>query len=163
MQPRIRKAVNADYESLCVLFEEADARHREHYPGIFRKPEGAVRTRGFVEGLITDEEHGLFVAEVDERVVGLLHVAIKTPSDFPILVPRRYAVIENVVVAAAFRRLGIGRALMAKAQAWAEAVGADSIELSVWAFNDGAVEFYRFLGYETQSRKMGKGLKRNRR
>lgn len=158
MQPIIRDACAADYERLCDLFEEVDACHREHYPRIFQKPEGPIRARELVHDWLADKEHSLFVAQVDGRLVGLLHAAIKTPSTIPILVQRRYVVIENLVVTAGFQRSGVGRALMEKAQAWATREGAESIELNVWEFNHGACAFYESLGYETCTRKMGKWL-----
>ncbi len=83
---------------------------------------------------------------------------IRESPEIPIFVRRRYAVIESVVVAEEHRRAGIGRGLVEKAHQWAVAEGADSIELNVWEFNQGAVEFYERLGYETASRKMSKRL-----
>lgn len=155
----LREAVPADYEGLCALFEEVDALHRASVPGVFQATGGAVRERAFVEGMISDPAVGLFVAEADDALVGLMHVVLRTTSGFPILVPRRYAVIESVVVARAHRRAGIGRALMAKAQAWAVDHGASEIELNVWEFNRESITFYETLGYQTASRKMSSPLR----
>jgi len=47
---------------------------------------------------------------------------------------------------------------MEKAHEWALAKGVDIIELNVWEFNKGAIEFYHGLGYETASRKMSRRL-----
>jgi ribosomal protein S18 acetylase RimI-like enzyme len=66
--------------------------------------------------------------------------------------------IDNLAVRKGFRRAGIGRALMEKAHEWALAKGVDIIELNVWEFNQGAIEFYHGLGYETASRKMSRRL-----
>lgn len=156
MEWSIREAVASDYDDLCVLFDEGDTFHRENLPTIFQKPRGGIRDKEYVLGLIADETIGLFVAQAGRRLVGLICVMIKESSDIPILVRRRYAVIDNVVVDEAFRRAGIGRALMENTHKWAEAKGAESIELNVWEFNQGAIEFYRTLGYATVSRKMRK-------
>ena len=158
MRWSIREAVASDYDDLCVLFDEGDTLHREHLPAIFQKPRGGIRDREYVFGLIADENVGLFVAQVGRRLVGLICIMIKASPDIPILVRQRYAVIDNVVVEKASRRAGIGQALMEKAREWAVAKGAESIELTVWEFNQGAIEFYRTLGYETASRKMSKPL-----
>lgn len=154
----VREAVASDYDDLCALFDEGDALHRENLPRVFRKPQGAIRSREYVLDLISDEAVGFFVAQSGDRLVGLICVAIRESPDFPIFVPRRYAVIDNVVVRKTFRRAGVGRALMERAQAWAVAHAAESIELNVWEFNQEAVEFYRTLGYATVSRKMWKRL-----
>jgi len=156
MKLNIREAVASDYESLCVLFDEGDALHRENLPWIFQKPRGAVRERDYVLGLIADEAVGFFVAQVGDRLAGLICVMIREAPEVPIFARRRYAMIDNVVVEEKFRRAGIGRALVEKAHEWAVAEGAESIELNVWEFNQEAIEFYRALGYEITSRKMSK-------
>ena len=158
MKLSIREAVVSDYDDLCALFDEGDALHRENLPRIFQKPRGAVRGRDYVLGLIADEAVGFFVAQVRDRLVGLICVMIRESLEVPIFVRRRYTVVNDVVVKEEFRRAGIGRALMEKAHEWAVAEGADSIELNVWEFNQGAIEFYQTLGYETTCRKMSKRL-----
>jgi hypothetical protein len=55
MQLSIREAVASDYESLCALFNEGDALHRENLPWVFQRPEGAVREKDHVLDLIADE------------------------------------------------------------------------------------------------------------
>jgi len=156
MDMRIREATASDYDALCALFEEVDALHVANLPHIFRRPDGRIRDREHVLGLIVDEDVGLFVAEVEGQPAGLVCAILRESPDIPILVPRRYAVVENMVVTKAFRRRGIGRALMERAQEWALAQGADSVELTVWGFNQSAVEFYRRLGFETVSHRMAK-------
>jgi len=156
MDVRIREAAVSDYDGLCALFEEVDALHVANLPHIFRRPDGRIREREYVLGLIVDEDVGLFVAEVEAQPAGLVCAILRESPDIPILVPRRYAVIDNLVVSKAFRRRGIGRALMGRAQQWALAQGADSVELTVWGFNQRAVEFYRHLGFETVSHRMAK-------
>lgn len=159
MKVNIREAVASDYESLCILFDEGDALHQEKLPRIFQKPGGAVRERDYVLNLITDETAGLFVAQAGDRLTGLICITIRESPGLPIFVQRRYAVIDSVVVAEAFRRTGVGRALMEKAHEWSAARGAESIELNVWEFNREAIAFYETLGYETASRKMNKRLR----
>ena len=162
MKLTIRAAVASDHDDLCALFDEGDALHRETLPRVFQKPEGAVRSRDYVLGLIADEAAGFFVAQVGDRLVGLICVMIREAPELPIFVPRRYAVVDNLAVKDEFRRAGIGRALMETAHEWAVAKGADSIELNVYEFNRGAIEFYQTLGYKTASRKMSKQLGQGR-
>jgi ribosomal protein S18 acetylase RimI-like enzyme len=154
----IREAVPSDHLDLCALFEEVDALHRAHLPSIFQQPAGPARSEEHVLGLIADPSAGLFVAQVGDRLAGLVCVLLREPPEIPLFVRRRYAVVEDLVVQDAFRRAGIGRALMEHAQRWAVAQGAGSIELGVWEFNQDAIEFYRALGYDTVSRRMSKRL-----
>ena len=158
MELTIREAIAADYADICDIFEEADALHREHLPHIFQKSPGPVRQQEYILGLLADENAGLFLAQVGSQVVGLVCVLAREAPAVPTFVPRRYATVDSMVVKQSFRRRGIGRALMERAQAWAQAKGLDNIELHVWDFNQEAIAFYEQLGYENLSRRMGKRL-----
>jgi GNAT superfamily N-acetyltransferase len=154
----IRQATIADYDALCRVLDAGDALHRERLPNVFQKPEGPVRQRDYIIELIDDPNAGLFVAEREGHLLGALNVLLRTAPDIPLLVPRRYAVVDNVVVHRSARRTGIGRALMDAAHRWAREHGLDTVELNVFEFNQEAIQFYENLGYETVSRKMTKRL-----
>jgi len=158
MEIAIRPATAQDYDDLCRIIEQVDALHRENVPHIFRKADGAVRERAYILALLADEDQGIFVAEVGGQAAGFVHVAVRDTLPIPILVPRRLGFVDNLAVSRDFRRLGIGRALMQEAQRWALERGATEIELNVFEFNESAIAFYRSLGYETFSRRMGKRL-----
>jgi ribosomal protein S18 acetylase RimI-like enzyme len=158
----IREATADDYAVLCELFDEVDGLHRDHLPQIFQKPTGPAWEEEYVRGLITDGNVGLFVAEVNEVVLGVIHAVIRDTPAMPILVPRRYAIVESIGVKSDFRGSGIGRMLMHRIHEWAIVKGAIAIELNVHEFNKGAISFYRKLGYDTVSRKMSRLLGRRR-
>jgi ribosomal protein S18 acetylase RimI-like enzyme len=158
MEITVRPATAQDYDDLCRIIDQVDALHRENLPHIFQKPEGPAREQTYILGLLADEDHGLFVAEVRGHVAGFVHAVIRDMPPIPILVPRRVAVVDNIAVQQGLRRAGIGRALMHRAQQWARERGATEVELNVYEFNKPATAFYRSLGYETFSRRMGKRL-----
>jgi ribosomal protein S18 acetylase RimI-like enzyme len=64
--------------------------------------------------------------------------------------------VDSIGVRSAFQNRGIGRKLMEKMEAWANAKGVTSIELNVYDFNKTAISFYESLGYHVFSRKMRK-------
>jgi len=161
MTASIRKATANDYGTLCKLFDEIDALHRDNLPHIFQKPNGPVREQEYYLGLIADENVGLFVAETDQKIIGFIHVVFRVAPAFPIFVPRNYAIVDSVVVTSGFQNRGTGKILMDKVQEWAIAKGATSIELNVYKFNKTAISFYKKLGYQTSSQKMSKELKLN--
>jgi len=45
--------------------------------------------------LISDESTAVFVAELDEDVVGFVHVILRDAPDIPVLVPRRFAIVDS--------------------------------------------------------------------
>jgi ribosomal protein S18 acetylase RimI-like enzyme len=111
-----------------------------------------------VRSLIADPNVGFFVAVGDEDLVGCIIIAARQTPDFPILVPRSYAMVDCIVVKQLYRGHGIGRALMAAGERWARARGIEAIELNVFEFNTAARAVYERLGYETVSRRMVKTL-----
>lgn len=88
--------------------------------------------------------HAAMVAEAAGRVAGLVHVyarpALENPTE---------AIVQALVVESEDRRGGVGRALMAAAEAWAVARGVRSLALSSNIARSGAHAFYHALGYRT--------------
>jgi len=159
----IRSATFADYHALCSLFNEVDALHRDHLPQLFQKPPGPVREQSYYQSLLTDENVGLFVAELNGNLVGFVHALIRDTTLIPVMVPRQYAIIDGIAVKSELRGHGIGRSLMDRIQEWAITRGATTIELNVYEFNIEAVLFYQQLGFDTLSRRMSKPLMKRER
>ena len=158
MEYTIREATPDDYEALLPVFDEGDAHHRHALPHIFCDPDGPSRSKAYVNALLADEDSAIFVAECEGQIVGEVKVALRETRDIPILVPRRYAHVDTLTVLQAYRRAGIGRALMERAHRWALDKDVTEVELNVWEFNVGALAFYEDLGYTTTRRTMSKHL-----
>jgi len=158
MKTHIRKATANDYDNLCELFNEIDSLHRVNLPDIFQKPNGAAREKDYYLGLVADENSGLFVGEMDEKLIGFVHVLVRDTPVFPVIIPQHYAVIDEIAVKSEFQNHGIGKMLMEKAQEWATANGALFIELNVYKFNKNAISFYERLGFQISSQKMRKKI-----
>jgi ribosomal protein S18 acetylase RimI-like enzyme len=158
MKVRVRKATRDDYTSVCELFDEIDALHRDNLPHLFQKPGGAAREQDYYLDLVADENVGFFVANSGGTLVGFVHAMVRDTPAIPVLLPRRHAIVDCIVVRAGFQDQGIGSRLMDRVQEWAITKGAVSIELNVYEFNRNAISFYGKLGYRTLSRKMSKEL-----
>jgi GNAT superfamily N-acetyltransferase len=89
-------------------------------------------------------DHAVMIAETAGRIAGLVHVYTRPALENP---PE--AIVEALVVDSARRRGGVGRALMAAAEAWADARGYRAIMLSSNVTRTGAHAFYHALGYRT--------------
>lgn len=152
----IRRATGADYEALCGILAEVDQFHCERLPGIFQAVSGPARSREYLDSLLQNPEALVLLAEAGDQAVGCLLALLRPAPPAPILVPRLIAFIDTLAVLSVWRRQGIGRALMDGAHNWAREHGADDLELNVFAFNEGAVAFYRSLGYEVQAYRMAR-------
>jgi diamine N-acetyltransferase len=150
----VREATAADYTSVCRLLAEGDEFHRRRVPHIFQEPQGPVRECDYFLSQLHDDNSGLFLAEVEGHPVGFIHVLIRESPPIPIMVRRRFAVIDSLVVSEPFRRAGVGRLLMEQGHAWVWTRGIDTVELNVWEFNLGAIALYEDLGYVTDRRHM---------
>jgi ribosomal protein S18 acetylase RimI-like enzyme len=104
------------------------------------------------------EGERVFVAEVGGRIAGYAAVRIADVPDTPVHAPGRRAEVDTVVVGAAFRRRGVGEALMERAHAWAAEQGVGEVELLVAEFNAAAIALYEKLGYATVYRRMFRPL-----
>lgn len=152
---RVQRTTLADYDALCDLFAEVDAIHSVALPDIFQRVQGPARGRAYLKHLLADPEAALFVAEdAGGAINGLVEVRVQRTPDVPLVVPRRYALIDTIVVRQVDQRQGVGRALMAAAHTWAREHGLQEMMLNVWEFNAGAIAFYESLGYATAMRRM---------
>lgn len=155
---QIRPAVSDDADALRQLWRELDRLHAEVQPAFFRLAERAKITADTQGSLMRQ----VFVAEVDDsdvkHLAGAVVVRIAHTPDEPPLVPAMRAMVEEIVVQRAYRRRGLGGALMAKAEAWAKARGAVQLVLTVWQGNQQAEQFYRRLGFAPVSQVLGRDV-----
>ncbi len=157
MDITVRRATMADYERLCELYAQVDALHVGTHTELFQVAE-PPRERAHIQEILDGEASTIFVAEAKGEVAGFAEVIVKDTPPVPVMVPRRFAVVDTLAVDEKHRRAGVGRALMEQAEQFAREHGARDMELSVYRFNQGAVRFYEELGYQTASLKMRKRI-----
>ena len=105
-----------------------------------------------------DESLGrVFVAEEDGTVVGFVGVlgrVVPEPDE-----SQAYAYVSDLVVLPAYRRHGLGRALLERAAAFARGKGAKTLRVGVLARNEGAARLYRSLGFGDYTIQLNKPLR----
>lgn len=87
----------------------------------------------------------LFVARADGSPVGFMDARITVD---PSIFVERFGSVSNMYVRPAYRRRGIGSALMEAAQRWCADHGAPELRLNVVSPNRDAIDFYRAVGFE---------------
>ncbi len=102
-----------------------------------------------LDRILMDSEHAVFVAELEGRVEGWIHLfhAAHLESE-------GHAEIGGLVVEEQFRGRGLGAALMAAAEDWAGARGLEAIRLRSRIQRERAHAFYHRLGYEEVKRQV---------
>jgi len=154
----VRKASPQDLEDVYAVFSLADTMHREAHPEIFQKPSDISEIKDYLLASIKATDSLVFVAEASGEIIGVIIAEMRQTADISLLVKRTYISIDNLVVAKANREQGVGRALMEKVHKWAKEKNVTEIQLTVWDFNDGAIAFYRKLGYQMLHHCMRKEL-----
>jgi GNAT superfamily N-acetyltransferase len=89
------------------------------------------------------EDHAVYVAESDGRVVGWGHVCVR-----PLVQVDRAAEIEGLVVDEVCRGQGIGRLLIRQIERWVREKGCNTIYVRSNIIRERAHGFYQGLGHE---------------
>lgn len=149
----IRMAVQADKPAINDLRREVNQLHVDGRPDFF-VPGFPQELADYLDVIFMQENGEIVVAEQDGKIVG---VACLTYVERPATVYRmaqRYCDIDELDVAAPFRRQGIGRAMFDFIRSRSAEKGFDRIELNMWEFNEDALRFYESLGFRTYRRYM---------
>ena len=154
----IRNLKLEDFDDVNNLFIQLHNSEVEHRPDLFRKIEKPTTSMAWdFAASLSDNSKIMIGAEVDGKVVGFVIAQIRQ-STYKIQTQRTFAYFENIVVDENYRRKGIGTVLYQEGVKLAKEQGATSMELKVWNFNTGAINFYQSLGMTVQSLTMEKAI-----
>ena len=101
----------------------------------------ASAARRYLRAVRRSAHAAVFVAEVPEGLVGRLSVS-RDPHP-----ASRHVADLGLMVASAYRRRGIGRALLEAAAEWARRHGVSKLELHVFPHNEPALRLYESFGF----------------
>ena len=100
--------------------------------------------RRYLKALRRYPDAAVFVAEAGPELVGRLSVS-RDPH------PASAHVADlGLLVAAGWRRRGVGSALLGQAAAWARAAGVRKLELHVFPHNEPAIALYERFGFQRE-------------
>jgi ribosomal protein S18 acetylase RimI-like enzyme len=149
---RLRPAKPADHPRLRSL----DARliGEAELPGA--TPAHFVRFQAAFTDRALADPAGTIIVAVDsaDAILGYVHL-METEDD---VLGRALGYVSIIAVAEAAGGKGIGRALMAAAEAWARERGYPALVLDVFASNDTARRFYAAQGFAEDSLRLRKVL-----
>jgi len=127
----IREAVESDANAICQLNSTEMG-----YPF----PLDAMI--GNLSKLLNNPSNKIFVAVLDDSVVGYVHA-----NDYDLLYAPHMKNIMGIAVSGEYKRQGIGRALLQQIEHWARETGASGIRLVSGAARADAHNFYRSCGF----------------
>lgn len=141
----IKKATLADLEEIMSLWHDLTTYKVNLEPYLTLAKDHIQTARDYLSGKLLDPDTIVLLARENGRAVGYLMGFVIFPP--PVFTPRKIGFINEVAVADEFRRRGIGTSLVNEAVAWFHSRGANSVELSVYAKNQVAKEFWHKLGF----------------
>jgi ribosomal protein S18 acetylase RimI-like enzyme len=113
-------------------------------------PAGVDMADSYVELLLkrcSGTSGRLFIAEADQIVAGFVGVIARVAPNEPDEEATPYTYISDLVVLPAYRRRGIGSALLRQAEAYARERGMTLLRINVLARNQLAGRLYRAFGF----------------
>jgi len=145
---RTRGAEPRDAPSLVAL---AEAVGREEGQWILASDgwRSVTEERRYLKNVQRHPDAAVFVAESDGVVVARLSLS-RDPHP-----ASRHVADLGLMVAADYRRQGIGRTLLDDAVAWARLCGIRKIELHVFPWNEPALRLYESYGFEREGYRLG--------
>lgn len=139
----VHQAVLADLDLLAPMLDQ--------YRQFYQRPSDVAAARSFLLERFNHGESVLFIAQDDDTVLGFTQMY---PSFSSVSLQRTF-VFNDLFVAEAGRRRGVGQALIAAAASYATSLGARFLTLSTAKTNDGAQALYQSTGWQREETFVG--------
>lgn len=137
----IRQASSTDIPQLCVLLNSLFTQEAEFSPDTERQ---AVGLGAIIEG---DGIGDILVAVEAGEIIGMVNLLYTIST----ALGSRVAILEDMIIAPAYRGLGMGSLLLEQAIDFAKNKGCKRITLLTDSDNERAQQFYQKHGFELSS------------
>ena len=87
-------------------------------------------------------------------IIGLAIAYIERAQEMALFMKREWLLISIIVVDKEHRKKGIGKNILEKLYKWGKTNGIDEVELTVFSFNEAAINFYEKNGFKDVKKKM---------
>ena len=149
----IRFAKPEELERVNVLRKQVNDLHVDGKPSVF-KAGFPQELRDHVYTIFRDPRQKIVVCAQDGAICAFAVLNHITKPETPYMYVRNYLDIDEFCVDEAYRRMGIATEMIRFIRDYARSEGFDRIELNMWEFNQGALEFYESVGFSTYRRYM---------
>ncbi len=147
MSLEIRPARRDELPRVNELRRVVNDVHVQGRPDMFR-PGFNEALQNHVYEEFDDPNADIVVAVLDGEIAGFATVQYIRRPETPYSLPRDFYRVEEFGVDTPFRRRGVATALVDYMRADARAKGFPRVELDAWAFNEGALAFYKGAGFK---------------
>ena len=140
------KISDDDIEGVVELSYMVGELHDNAMPEYFNRTSKDEHLR-IIKNMMDDKNACILVAKDGSNVIGFacLYVQNNNNEGFKV---RRVGYIYNFGVDEKYRRKGVGKKLIENVIEYFKNEGCGAVDLSVFMFNGGALDFYKKLGFE---------------
>jgi ribosomal protein S18 acetylase RimI-like enzyme len=154
MEVTIRKAKISDNANVLRLLKQIAELHHLGRPDIFKSNTKKYSKEDFAE-ILKDENKPVFVAvDENDNILGYVFCMVINYKGPAVFNDYHSLYIDDFCVDERMRGQNIGKKLFNAVKIYAKEIGVYNIDLNVWEFNKGAINFYEKCGFETQRRRM---------
>ncbi|MCW8336214.1 GNAT family N-acetyltransferase [Vibrio paucivorans] len=154
----VRNAEIKDLDVLVTLFIAENEHNAILAPDVVRKTED-VLNESELHDILSDDNQLLIVSEHDGKVVGALLGSLTKVKERRWAQSRTYGYVEELIVSAEARKIGVATGLVSYFSNWASSLGAGSVDLHVWSNNTAAKVLYDSIGFQPKQNLLSKKLR----
>ena len=138
----IRKLTINDFEIVESVISKLHKMHVDNRPDFYIENEHSINKKEY-KAMLNNQDKISIAYIVDDKIAAVCLATIKDKIEKSIY-------IDDIFVLEEFRHQGIATKLYKQVESIANNIGAKRIDLTVWQFNNTAINFYKSLGMETQ-------------
>ena len=143
---KVRPVHPGDYAAAEQLLRQLQDIHAAGRPELYPRGQACLN-EFFFSSMLTNEDMIALVAEQQRRIIG---ICIASMLNYSGAVRIKTVCIDQLVVDKACRRSGVGSMLLRETARRAGNLGAKRMDLTVWSFNQDAIQFYEHTGMTPQ-------------
>lgn len=144
----IRYAKRSELDRVNEIRLQVNNVHANGRPDIFRN-DFCDEMQNIIYRVFDNENSDVIVAVKDETICGFATVEYITREETPYSLRRKFYQIAEFGVDENYRRMGVATQIINFCKNEAKSKGFGRLELDVWKFNKGAIEFYNSVGFKT--------------
>ena len=154
MPAAVRKATTVDAEALSSLNADVQTIHWSALPTRFKPPGPDTFPPTAAAALLAQPDNLVFIAEVDSLPVGYAYAEVIHRPETAFNYADDLVYLHHISVRPAYRKRGLGGALMDAVRSAASDRGITVLALDVWTFNEEARSFFRRHGFTSYNERL---------
>jgi ribosomal protein S18 acetylase RimI-like enzyme len=154
MPAAVRKATTVDAEALSSLNADVQTIHWSALPTRFKPPGPDTFPPAAAAALLAQPDNLVFIAEVDSLPVGYAYAEVIHRPETAFSYADDLVYLHHISVRPAYRKRGLGGALMDAVRSAASDRGITVLALDVWTFNEEARSFFRRHGFTSYNERL---------